>query len=176
MPSALSLDKLEDRRRHLVRFIEQHAPQGSPNNRVTIVFDGDLDIFGGMTSTTAKIIFSQGESADDKIKRIVSQAENVKNVVVVSDDMEMGAIVTRFDIGEAAVRFLEAGGDLILVCRDADRQRQALAAVESAVRSGRLSERRVEASLDRLARFRSRIVPHPVVPDPETVLSILRTG
>jgi len=86
MPSALSLDKLEDRRRHLVRFIEQHAPQGSPNNRVTIVFDGDLDIFGGMTSTTAKIIFSQGESADDKIKRIVSQAENVKNVVVVSDD------------------------------------------------------------------------------------------
>ena len=29
-----------------------------------------------------------------------------------SDDLEMGAIVAGFDIGEAAVRFLEAGGDL----------------------------------------------------------------
>ncbi len=96
--------------------------------------------------------------------------------VVVSDDMEMGAIVTQFDIGEAAVGFLEAGGDLILVCRDADRQREALIAVESAVRSGRLSERRLTASLERLARFRDRIAPHPVVPSPETVLGILGTG
>jgi beta-N-acetylhexosaminidase len=96
--------------------------------------------------------------------------------VVVSDDMEMGAIVTRFDVGEAAVRFLEAGGDLILVCKNGDRQHEALAAVESAVRSGHLSERRVKASLDRLSRFRRRIVPHPVAPTPETALSILGSG
>jgi beta-N-acetylhexosaminidase len=96
--------------------------------------------------------------------------------VVVSDDMEMGAIISRFDIGEAAVRFMEAGGDLILVCKDADRQHEALAAVEFAVRSGRLSERRVDASLERLARFRGRIVPHPLARNPETVLSILGTG
>ena len=75
---------------------------------------------------------------------------------VVSDDMEMGAIVAQFEIGEAAVRFLEAGGDLILVCRDADRQRQAIAAVESAVRSGRLSSARLKTSLDRLQAIRTR--------------------
>ena len=91
--------------------------------------------------------------------------------VVVSDDMEMGAIITRFDIGEAAVRFLEAGGDLLLICRDPDRQREALSAVESAVRSGRLSYRRVQASLDRLARFRARISPAPV--DVESARAIL---
>ncbi len=77
--------------------------------------------------------------------------------VVVSDDMEMGAIVTHFDIGEAAVRFLEAGGDLILVCRDAGRQREALVAVEAAVRSGRLSEARLQTSIDRLQVLRSRL-------------------
>ena len=81
--------------------------------------------------------------------------------VVVSDDMEMGAIVAQFDIGEAAVRFLEAGGDLLLICRDADRQRRAIAAVESAVRNGRLSEARLQASLDRLRRTRARYAFHP---------------
>lgn len=86
MPSVLSLAKLEDRRRQLIRFIEQYAPQGSLNNRVTVVFDGNPEIFGGMTSKAAKVIFSQGESADDKIKKIVAQAQNSKNIVVVSDD------------------------------------------------------------------------------------------
>ena len=35
MPSVLNLAKLEDRRRRLIRFMEQNTPQGSPNNRVT---------------------------------------------------------------------------------------------------------------------------------------------
>ena len=95
--------------------------------------------------------------------------------VVVSDDMEMGAIVTRFEIGEATVRFLEAGGDLVLVCRDAERQRQSVAAVESAVRSGRLSGRRLEASLDRVARFRGRTPPYRTAPRPEAILGIVGT-
>jgi len=87
--SAANLAQLEDQRAQLVRFIEQCSPQGSSNNRVTIVFDGKMDIFGGMSSSAAKIIFSQGESADDKIKNIVSQTKNTKNIVVVSDDRDI---------------------------------------------------------------------------------------
>jgi len=77
--------------------------------------------------------------------------------VVVSDDLEMAAIAARFDPGEAAVRFLEAGGDLILFCQDAARQRMAMAAVEAAVRSRRLPEARLLASLDRIAGLRKRL-------------------
>ena len=84
--------------------------------------------------------------------------------VVVSDDMEMGAIAARFDIGEAAVRFLEAGGDLILVCRHADRQQEAVTAVEAALQGGRLTQERLQASLERLARFHDRIAPQPIQP------------
>jgi beta-N-acetylhexosaminidase len=80
--------------------------------------------------------------------------------VVVSDDLEMGAIATNFDIGEAAVRFLEAGGDLALICRNADPQHEAIAAVEAALRSGRLLASRLQASLDRLARFTRRLASH----------------
>ena len=77
--------------------------------------------------------------------------------VVASDDLEMAAIAARFDIGEAAVRFLEAGGDLVLICHDATRQRAAMGAVEAALRTGRLSEAQLAASLDRIARLRQRL-------------------
>jgi beta-N-acetylhexosaminidase len=77
--------------------------------------------------------------------------------VIVSDDLEMAAIASRVDVGEAAVQFLEAGGDLILICREADRQRAAMAAVEESLRSRRLSEARVAASLDRIARLGHRL-------------------
>lgn len=83
------LAKLEDQRLDLIRLIEKHSPQGSSKNCVTIVFDGKLDVFGGMRSTAAQIIFSQGESADDKIRSIVAQAKNTKNIVVVTDDRDI---------------------------------------------------------------------------------------
>ena len=36
--------------------------------------------------------------------------------VIISDDMTMGAIVQNYSIEDAAVRFLSAGGDILLVC------------------------------------------------------------
>ncbi len=83
------LAKLEDQRLDLIRLIEKCSPQGSSKNRVTVVFDGKLDVFGGMRSTAAKIIFSQGESADDTIRTIVAGAKNTKNIVVVTDDRDI---------------------------------------------------------------------------------------
>ena len=80
--------------------------------------------------------------------------------VVVSDDLEMSAIADRFELGEAAVRFLEAGGDLVLICHDAERQRAAMATVEAAAQSGRLSEARFTASLKRIARLREWVATH----------------
>ena len=88
MPGS-NLAKLEDQRWHLIRFIEQYQPQGSVKNLVTIIFDGKLESFGRMASSAAQIIFSQGESADDRIKKIVAQAKNKKNIIVVSDDRDV---------------------------------------------------------------------------------------
>jgi beta-N-acetylhexosaminidase len=65
--------------------------------------------------------------------------------VVVSDDLEMGAVTERHEIGEATVRFIEAGGDLALICRSLAPQREAVAALQSAVRRGRLSRHRIQA-------------------------------
>ncbi|MFB3816673.1 MAG: beta-N-acetylhexosaminidase [Candidatus Methylomirabilales bacterium] len=91
--------------------------------------------------------------------------------LVVSDDLEMAAIAGRGDVGEAAVRFLEAGGDLILICRRRDYQEQAVEAVEAAVRTGRLPAGRLKASLDRLAAIEHSL-PAPAA-NPERLGGLL---
>lgn len=88
--------------------------------------------------------------------------------VVVSDDLEMAAITAAFEVGEAAVRFLEAGGDLILICRRADYQEAAIQAVEEAVRSRRLSPTRIEGALERIERVMA-LLPPPAPTDPAAV-------
>lgn len=71
--------------------------------------------------------------------------------LVISDDLLMQGIADSTPPGEAGVRFLEAGGDLMLICDDETAQRQALRAVIEAVETGRLSEARVRASCNRIA-------------------------
>jgi beta-N-acetylhexosaminidase len=95
--------------------------------------------------------------------------------VVVSDDLEMAAIAAGFDIGEAAVRFLEAGGDLILICHDPSRQETAVRAVGAALRSGRLSERQVCASLERLSGLPDRAHGSRIAGRGEAARSIIGT-
>jgi len=78
--------------------------------------------------------------------------------VIVSDDLEMGAIGELCPIGEAAVRAAAAGHDLLLVCHTEAAQRQAHAALVTAYRSGALPRRGLEecaARIDALAARRA---------------------
>jgi beta-N-acetylhexosaminidase len=76
--------------------------------------------------------------------------------LILSDDLLMRGVADTAPPGEAAIRFLEAGGDLILICADEAAQRQAFAAVAGAVEGGRLSEARVRASCDRIGKAKAR--------------------
>ena len=40
--------------------------------------------------------------------------------LIVSDDLEMGGVLSAAPIGEAAVEFVRAGGDLCLICHRED--------------------------------------------------------
>jgi beta-N-acetylhexosaminidase len=67
--------------------------------------------------------------------------------LVVSDAFDMGGITEHFDAGEAAVRGIEAGEDQILLPANTE---AAIAGVKAAVRSGRLSEARIDQSVRRI--------------------------
>jgi beta-N-acetylhexosaminidase len=79
--------------------------------------------------------------------------------VIASDDLEMRAIADRWGPGEAAIGALVAGCDLLLFCHRQDWLRTAVDAVERAVASGVLTERRIAESHRRitaLLRWRGR--------------------
>ena len=82
--------------------------------------------------------------------------------LVVSDDLLMGAIVSRYGIEEAAVLALRAGVDLLLLshntpAQDGSATNRVIAAIREALADGRLSPEQVEAALARVKRFQGRI-------------------
>ena len=67
--------------------------------------------------------------------------------LIVSDDMEMGGVLSAATIGEAAVQFVRAGGDLCLLCHREDRILEAHEALaKAAERDSKLAVRAVESS------------------------------
>jgi beta-N-acetylhexosaminidase len=77
--------------------------------------------------------------------------------VIFSDDMRMGAIVANYDIGEACVRFVEAGGDVVFIGKYVDKQKKALEALDKAVKSGRISRARLLESVYRIVSLKLRL-------------------
>lgn len=83
--------------------------------------------------------------------------------VVFTDDLEMHAIIDHDGIGEAAVRSFVAGCDVLLICKDQERVMTAMQAMERAVLDGRITQERLEQSLARVARLKTRYL-HPCKP------------
>ncbi|MBN2908959.1 beta-N-acetylhexosaminidase [Polycladomyces sp. WAk] len=83
--------------------------------------------------------------------------------VIITDDMEMGAIAKRFGTPQAAVRAIQAGADMVLVAHSLSAQRSAIAAVKQAVQSGKISEERIDESVRRILRLKAeRLGKHAV--------------
>jgi beta-N-acetylhexosaminidase len=70
--------------------------------------------------------------------------------VVISDDFRMSGLTNRYDIADAAVRFVLAGGDLILCGPNSDEQAAIMDALHAAAADGRLSEARIDESVKRI--------------------------
>lgn len=67
--------------------------------------------------------------------------------IVITDSQSMGAITNIYTSGEAAIKSIEAGVDIILMPNDL---RAAVDDVEAAVKSGKLSEERIDESVIRI--------------------------
>jgi beta-N-acetylhexosaminidase len=74
--------------------------------------------------------------------------------VIVSDDLEMGAVVESCPVGEAAVRAAAAGHDLLLVCHTEAAQRAAAQALLEPGRAGVLPRGEFDAAAERVRQLR----------------------
>jgi beta-glucosidase-like glycosyl hydrolase/CubicO group peptidase (beta-lactamase class C family) len=74
--------------------------------------------------------------------------------LIVTDALDMGGVTTRYPPGEAAVRSVLAGADVLLLSPTVD---AALEGLEEAAKSGRLPVARIDESVRRILRAKERL-------------------
>jgi beta-N-acetylhexosaminidase len=72
--------------------------------------------------------------------------------LLITDDMEMKAIDDRYQSGEAAVMAVEAGADIVMVLWTPAKQIEVFDALLSAIKSGRISQARLDQSVKRILK------------------------
>lgn len=77
--------------------------------------------------------------------------------LVLTDDLEMGAIVRNYGIGDASVQAILAGEDMVSICAGVDSIYEAHTAINEAFESGKITEKRIDRSLNRIAAVKSKL-------------------
>ncbi|MFD1363445.1 beta-N-acetylhexosaminidase [Lentibacillus salinarum] len=78
------------------------------------------------------------------------------NGVVITDDLTMGAITNQYNVAEAAVRAVKAGGDLLLVGHNPDLIPIVFDKLKAAVDNGEISEARINESVERITHLKEK--------------------
>jgi beta-N-acetylhexosaminidase len=79
--------------------------------------------------------------------------------LVVTDDLEMGAIARHCDIETAALRAFKAGEDMFLICATPEKIRAGYHSLLNAAKQDRLPKDRLRASLRRIAATKAIVQP-----------------
>ncbi len=76
--------------------------------------------------------------------------------IVMTDDMEMHAISKNYDIGEAAVKAVQAGADIILISSYGNALKKIRNSLREAVKRGDITVERLDASVNRIIELKLR--------------------
>ena len=76
------------------------------------------------------------------------------NGLIITDDLEMGAIENEMTVAEAALKSFRAGADLLLICQDHAKIRATIALFAEALQNGHLSHTQIEAAVTRINKVR----------------------
>ena len=123
-------------------------------------------------------------SLNPKISTDILRKDLKFDGIITTDSMEMGAITKNYPNGASAVMAIKAGADLVLFPPDVD---AAISAVEAAVKSGELTENRLDESVRRLLsakyrlgltrnRFVDLVKVNSLIEQPENVAEANRTA
>lgn len=131
------------------------------------LYDYDLAAFRGAIEAGADCVMTahalypvlDGENVATLSHTIITEilrGELGFDGVVISDDMLMQGVSSSCEPAEAALRFIEAGGDMILCGADPGVQESIFLALIEAVNSGRIDEARIDESAERVLRLKLR--------------------
>jgi len=127
--------------------------------RVVMVSHGGFPNIDIKKGTTSGLIIPASISPGI-VSKLLRQ-ELKYNHLVVTDDLEMGAIAKNFEIEDASVRAFLAGEDMLLICSTPETIRRGYRALLAAARDGSVSEKRIQGSLKRIAATKALVKPPP---------------
>ncbi|MGM0437372.1 MAG: beta-N-acetylhexosaminidase [Bacillota bacterium] len=87
--------------------------------------------------------------------------------LIITDCMEMNAISDSYGTVEGAVRSIVAGSDIVLISHSYEKQKKAIKATIAAVKANRISEKRINESLNRILKLKKKRIgfDKPIEPD-----------
>jgi beta-N-acetylhexosaminidase len=77
--------------------------------------------------------------------------------ISITDDLEMGAILKNYGIGEACKMAINAGVDMLAICNNPNAIQTGFDAISEAIKRGEISENRLDESLKRIADVKNLI-------------------
>jgi len=78
--------------------------------------------------------------------------------IVITDDLDMGAVASHYSSEESALMAFSAGADLLLICNSPEKAFSARSRIMEALRDGEIPPERLEESLGRIRRLRKKYV------------------
>lgn len=127
--------------------------------RVVMVSHGGFPFIDIKKGTTGGLI--EPASISRSIVTNLLREELGYKHLVVTDDLEMGAIAKHCEIEDAAVRAFQAGEDMLLICATPETIRRGYRALLAAAREGKINEKRIHASLRRIGATKALVKPSP---------------
>ena len=77
--------------------------------------------------------------------------------VIITDDLEMGAIKNHADLATLGVKTIQAGSDIALLCHNYESQKIIYNSILDAVKRGEISETRINESVRRILKLKSHL-------------------
>jgi beta-N-acetylhexosaminidase len=94
------------------------------------------------------------------ISNLLREQMNFKGLII-SDDLEMGAIAKDKELPEASAEAFKAGVDLLLICSNQKLVIAGIEAIRDKILSGQIPEERLQESLERIEKYKKRFLfPH----------------
>lgn len=97
------------------------------------------------------------------VTKLLRQEIGFKGLVV-TDDLEMGAILKNYGIGEACKMAIKAGVDMLLICANPEAVKEGFRAISQAIENGEITEKQFDESLQRIAHYKN-LMQSPVTFD-----------
>lgn len=102
------------------------------------------------------------------LTRLLREKMNFKGLII-TDDLEMGAIAKHWGVGQGAAAAFEAGADILLICKEQRYVQESLNLIRGKLLRGEIGFQRLSNSNERIMGVRSTLAERWKKPSPERV-------